>query len=56
MLGFKLLPELISAILSIYVTLTTPPVNELSIQALGKCQPGVAEKQAINTRNGGPTR
>ena len=29
MLGFKLFPELISAILIIYVTLTTPTINEL---------------------------
>ena len=43
MLVFKLLPELISVTLSIYVTLTTP-TN--SIKALEKCQPGVAEKQA----------
>jgi len=31
-------------------------MNELSIKALGKCQPGVAEKWAINTRNEGPIR
>ena len=52
MLGVKLLPELISAILIIYVTLTTPTINRLSIKALGKCQPCVAEKWAMNTRNG----
>jgi len=32
-LGFKLLPELISAILSIYVTLTTPTNQQTFDQA-----------------------
>ena len=56
MLGFKLFPELISAILIIYVTQTIPTINALPIKVLRKCQPCVAEKWAINATNGGPTR
>jgi len=33
-----------------------PPLNKVSLKAPGKWQPGVAEKQVLNTGNGGPTR
>ena len=56
LLGSKLLPEVILAILNRYVTLATPPISKHLDKSLEKCQPAVAEKHALNAGNGGPTR